>query len=173
MPAGSNTYKFGDGTQIMTRQHVDHGDIAKFAQDRVNLSKDRSTKYRDQARRLRERLEKYLSENPDVTLKKILLSGSLAKGTALHSIGDIDMACYISGADTPRDVTDLLNYLIEHLRKAFPNFSPDQVTTKTYSVTVSFQGTGLDVDVVPILYEGDPQWHGKLVSQDDGLLHGD
>jgi hypothetical protein len=26
----------------------------------------------------------------------------------------------------------------------------------------------LDVDVVPILYEGDPKWFGNLVSQDDG-----
>ena len=41
-------------------------------------------------------------------------------------------------------------------------------TRQTYSVTVSFRGTGLDVDVVPILYDGDPQWYGNLVSQDDG-----
>ena len=54
------------------------------------------------------------------------------------------------------------------LRKAFPNFSPDQVKPQTYSVTVSFRGSGLDVDVVPILYDGDPQWYGSLVSQDDG-----
>ena len=39
---------------------------------------------------------------------------------------------------------------------------------QTYSVTVSFRGTGLDVDVVPILYDGDPKWYGNLVSQDDG-----
>ena len=56
------------------------------------------------------------------------------------------------------------------MRKAFPNFSPDQVKPNTYSVTVSFKGTGLDVDVVPILYNGDPDWYGKLVSQDDGSL---
>lgn len=37
-------------------------------------------------------------------------------------------------------------------------------------MTVSFKGTGLDVDVVPILYAGDPQWYGNLVSQDDGSL---
>ena len=152
----------------MTRQHVDHGDIARFAQDRVNLPRDKASEYRAQARRLREKLDGYLSENPDFTLKKMLLSGSLAKGTALRSLNDIDLACYISGADTPHDVADLLNYLAERLRKAFPNFSPDQVAPQTYSVTVSFRGTGLDVDVVPILYDGDPQWYGKLVSQDDG-----
>ncbi len=154
----------------MTRQHVDHGDIVKFAQDSVNLPQDKASVYRAQARRLRERLDKYLSESPDFALKKILLSGSLAKGTALRSIDDIDLACYISGADTPRDVAVLLDYLAERLRKAFPNFNPNQVKPKTYSVTVSFRGTELDVDVVPILYDGDPLWYGKLVSQEDGSL---
>jgi len=98
----------------------------------------------------------------------MLLAGSLAKGTALRSLNDIDVACYISGADAPGDVPKLLNYLAERLRKAFANFSPEQVKPNTYSVTVSFKGSGLDVDVVPILYNGDPDWYGNLVSQDNG-----
>jgi hypothetical protein len=152
----------------MGRQHVDHGDIVRFGQERVNLPKDKADEYRAQVRRLREKLEGYLSEHPDFALKKMLLSGSLAKGTALRTLNDIDVACYISGADAPDDVDALLEYLAERLRKAFPNFSPDQVQPQTYSVTVSFRGSGLDVDVVPILYDGDPQWYGNLVSQDDG-----
>jgi hypothetical protein len=152
----------------MGRQHVGHDEIAAFGQDKVNLPKDKADEYRAQARRLREKLEGYLSEHPDFTLKKMRLSGSLAKGTALRSLNDIDVACYISGADAPRDVKALLDYLAERLRRAFPNFSPDQVQPQTYSVTVSFRGSGLDVDVVPILYDGDPQWYGNLVSQDDG-----
>jgi hypothetical protein len=154
----------------MGRQHVGHNDIATFAQDRVNLPKDKADDYRAQARRLREKLEGYLDEHPDFTLKKMMLSGSLAKGTALRSLNDIDVACYISGADAPKDIKALLDYLAERLRKAFPNFSPDQVQPQTYSVTVSFRGSGLDVDVVPILYDGDAQWFGNLVSQDDGSL---
>jgi hypothetical protein len=154
----------------MSRTHVDHGEIARFAQEKVNLPKDKADEYRAQARRLRERLEGYLQEHPDFTLRKMMLSGSLAKGTALRSLNDIDVACYISGADAPGDVPKLLNYLAERLRKAFPNFSPEQVKANTYSVTVSFKGSGLDVDVVPILYNGDPNWCGNLVSQDDGSL---
>ena len=152
----------------MGRKHVDHNDIERFAQERVNLPKDKANEYRAQTRRLRERLEGYLAEHEDFSLKKILLSGSLAKGTALRSLNDIDVACYISGADAPQDVTALLDYLVERLRTAFPNFSPEQVQPQTYSVTVSFRGSGLDVDVVPILYDGDPEWYGNLVSQDDG-----
>jgi len=152
----------------MARIHVNHSDIVRFAEDRVNLPKDKADAYRAQAKRLRDKLEIYLDEHPDFTLRKMLLSGSLAKGTALRSLNDIDVACYISGSDVPKDITELLNYLAERLRKAFPNFSPDQVKPQTYSVTVSFRGTGLDVDVVPILYDNDPQWYGDLISQEDG-----
>jgi tRNA nucleotidyltransferase (CCA-adding enzyme) len=152
----------------MGKQHVGHREIASFANDRVNLPCDKANELRAQARGLRERLEAYLGEHPDFTLKKMLLAGSLAKGTALRSLNDIDVACYISGADAPHDVGRLLDYLAERLRKAYPNFKPEQVKPQTYSVTVSFQGSGLDVDVVPILYGGDPNWYGNLVSQDDG-----
>jgi SMODS domain-containing protein len=152
----------------MGRQHVGHDEIATFAQDKVNLPKDKADEYRAQARRLKEKLEGYLSEHPDFTLKKMRLSGSLAKGTALRSLNDIDVSCYISGADAPKDVQALLDYLAERLRRAFPNFSPDQVQPQTYSVRVSFRVSGLDVDVVPILYDDDPLWYGNLVSQDDG-----
>lgn len=152
----------------MARKHVDHSNIVHFAQEKVNLPKDKADEYRAQARRLREKLDDYLNEHTDFTLRKMLLSGSLAKGTALRSLNDIDVACYISGADAPSDVAALLEYLAERLRKAFPKFSPDQVKPQTYSVTVSFRGSGLDVDIVPILYDGDPRWYGNLVSQDDG-----
>src|SRR5215831_14215787 len=143
----------------MARHHVDHSDIVRFAEDKVNLPKDKADEYRAQARRLRERLETYLAEHPDFSLKKMLLSGSLAKGTALRSLNDIDVACYISDADAPKDIASLLNYLAERLRKAFPNFSPDQMKPQTYSVTVSFHNTKLNINVVPILYSGDPNWY--------------
>lgn len=152
----------------MSRDHVSHKEIAQFATDRVNLPKAKADEFRAQARRLREKLEGYLKEHPDFTLRKMLLSGSLAKGTALRSLNDIDVACYVSGADAPQDIDELLNYIAERLRKAFPNFTPDQVQPQTYSVTVSFKGSGLDVDIVPILYNDDPQWYGDLVSQEDG-----
>jgi hypothetical protein len=152
----------------MSRKHVDHADIAQFAKDKVNLPKDKADDYRAQARRLRDKLEIYLSEHPDFTLKRMMLSGSLAKGTSLRTLNDIDVACYISGADVPYDIAALMEYLAVRLRKAYPNFKPEQVQPQTYCVTVSFKGTGLDVDVVPILYNGDPDWYGNLVSQDDG-----
>ncbi|WP_219908292.1 CBASS oligonucleotide cyclase [Marinobacter sp. 3-2] len=153
---------------VMSRNHVDHKDLARFAQEKVNLPKAKADEYRAQARRLREKLNGYLGEHPDFTLRKMLISGSLAKGTALRSLNDIDVACYVSGTNAPSDIPKLLEYLAEKLRKAFPNFSPDQVKPQTYSITISFRGSGLDVDIVPILYFGDENWYGDLISQDDG-----
>ena len=152
----------------MSRTHIDHRDIVRFAEEKVNLPKDKADEYRAQVRRLREKLEGYLDEHPDFALRKMLLSGSLAKGTALRSLNDIDVAVYITGSGAPHDLRGLLDYHAERLRKAYPNFRPDQVKPQTYSVTVSFQGSGLDVDVVPVLYAGDPEWRGNLVSQEDG-----
>lgn len=152
----------------MSILHVEHKEIVQFAEDKVNLPREKANEYRSQARRLRDRLESYLDDHPTFSLKRMLLSGSLAKGTALRSINDIDVACYVMGSDAPRDLQELLEYLANRLRTAFPNFSPEQVQPQHYSVTVSFRGTGLDVDIVPILYEGDPDWYGNLISQEDG-----
>ncbi len=154
----------------MSRKHIDHKDLVRFGEDKVNLRKDKADEHRAQVNRLRDKLEAYLADHPDFSLKKMLLSGSLAKGTALRSLNDIDVAVYISGSDAPSDVQKLLDYLAKKLRQAFPNFSDDQVTPQTYSVTVSFRGSGLNVDVVPVLYSGLPDWRGNLVSQDDGSL---
>lgn len=152
----------------MSLDHVSHADIKNFAKDRVNLPGDKAKVYRAQARGLREKLTSYLAEHPDFALRKMQLSGSLAKGTALRSLNDIDVALYVAGEDTPHEVAELLNYIAERLRKAYPNKAPEDVRPQTYSVMISFKGTGLDVDVVPILYYGDPDWRGDLVSQDDG-----
>jgi predicted nucleotidyltransferase len=152
----------------MSRLHVDHRDLVRFAEEKVNLPKNKADEYRAQAQRLRDKLESYISDHPDFSIQRMQLSGSLAKGTALRSLNDIDVAVYIRGSEAPQDLRALLDYLAEKLRKAFPNFSSDQVTPQTYSVTVSFRGTGLDVDIVPVLYSGLPEWRGNLVSQDNG-----
>lgn len=83
------------GDDSMSRDHVGHRDILRFAEERVNLPQDKALEYRAQAKRLRDKLEGYVGEHADFTLRKMILSGSLAKGTALRSLNDIDVACYI------------------------------------------------------------------------------
>lgn len=152
----------------MSREHVSHSDIANFADERVNLKKDDAEELRRQGKMLRERLDQYLSEHEHFELRKILISGSLAKGTALKSTSDLDLACYVSSDTAPQDIGKLIDWLADRLEKAFANFKPEQITRKHYSVGVTFKTTGNEIDVVPILYAGDPGWKGYLVSQENG-----
>ncbi len=152
----------------MATPPVTHDDLVRFAEERVNLKRDDATELRRQANLLRDRLEGYLEEHPDFELRKMLLSGSLAKGTALKSISDIDVGCYVSSASAPEKISDLADWLAKKLRAAFPNFKPEQVKPKEYSVSVNFITTGNEVDIVPILYNGDLKSRGYLVSQETG-----
>lgn len=152
----------------MSNEHVSHKEIANFADQYVNLKREDATALREQVKRLREKLERYISEHPTFALKKMLLSGSLAKGTALKDINDIDVALYVDESSAPGNIQELISWLVEKLREAYPNKPKGDIRPQNYSVCISFRGTGLDVDVVPVLYDGNSESDGYLISQFDG-----
>jgi len=148
---------------------VSHDDILAFAGDRVNLKAVDVEEYRDQVRRLRERLETYINDHHAFDLVKMLNAGSVAKGTALRTINDMDVAVYVEAARAPSKEPDLLGWLKDRLREAYDGIlKPDQITVQHHCVTISFRGTGLDVDVVPVLYEGEADDYGYLIAKDTG-----
>jgi tRNA nucleotidyltransferase (CCA-adding enzyme) len=147
---------------------IGHSEIAAFAADCVNLKHDDVKEYREQVNRLREKLDKYASDHPEYGLIKTLLSGSLAKGTALKTLNDIDVAFYVKAGKVPSAEPDLLNWLAERLREAYPQMKPDQIQPNKHSVCIKFAVSGLSVDVVPVQYDGDPADRGYLFAFDGG-----
>lgn len=147
---------------------ISHADIAAFADDCVNLKREDAKEYREQVGRLREKLEKYAADHPDYGLIKTLLSGSLAKGTALKTLNDIDVAFYVKAEKTPKAEPDLLEWLAKQLREAYPQMKPDQIKPNNHSVCIKFAVSGLNVDVVPVQYKGDPEDRGYLFALDGG-----
>jgi hypothetical protein len=141
---------------------VTQSDVVAFASERVNLKSDYAQKYRNQVNNLRERLETYIAEHPDVGLVKFLMSGSLAKGTALSTINDVDVAMYVKSEGSPSELDKLLPWLAEKLRDTFPQISKENIYVDGPCVVISFQGTGIDVEIAPILYEGEKDWRGYL-----------
>lgn len=147
---------------------ISHADIADFAVDCVNLNREDAQEYREQVGRLRDKLDKYAADHPDYGLIKTLLSGSLAKGTALKVLNDIDVAFYVKSEKTPSSEPDLLNWLAERLREAYPQMKPDQIKPNRHSVCIKYAVSGLSVDVVPVQYKGDPDDRGYLFAFDCG-----
>lgn len=141
---------------------VTHDHVQDFADAKVNLPSETAKVYRAQVRTLRDRLENYLGENPDFGLKKMLLSGSLAKRTALKSLNDIDVGVYVASDQAPHKLGELLTWLADRLRKTYHQIAPENIYIDEPCVVISFKGTGLDVEITPILYDGDPAWRGYL-----------
>jgi len=146
----------------MSKEHINHKHIANFADDYVNLPREKAARYRKQVNDLRERLEDRLKEDSEYKLKRMLLSGSLAKGTALRSLNDIDVALYVLQEGPPSDMLEFINWLVDTLRTLYPNMDSSQIQPQQYSVRISFRGSGLDVDIVPIAYDGNLEWYGYL-----------
>ena len=143
-------------------------EVRQFVVDRINLPKDIADKHRKQVNSLREKLEKKIKDDPSFNLVKMLHAGSVAKGTALRTVNDLDVAVYVEAGDAPKDDADLVPWLADRLSEAYPNLDQDQFEFQTHCVTITFKGSGLDVDVVPVLYEGDEEDRGWLVRKYTG-----
>src|SRR5258708_37736691 len=147
---------------------ITHDDIVRFVGERINLPKEMADKHGKQVNLLRERLEAKIDEDPAFDLIKMLHAGSVAKGTALRTVNDLDVAMYVKTGDVPKADSLLIPWLAERLAEANPNMKPDQFEPQAHCVTINFRGTGLNVDVVPVLYEGDEDDCGWLVRKHTG-----
>lgn len=147
---------------------VEHSHIRAFAEAKVNLKREDVRDFRAQVNRLRDRLAEYIKEHPDYGLVKMLHAGSVMKGTALKTVNDMDVAVYVRPSDETTDENRLISWLAARLKEVYPTMKPEQFIPRDHCVTVSFSGSGLDVDVVPVIAEEDDQDYGWLVVKDTG-----
>lgn len=150
--------------------YVTHRLVADFATEKVNLKRDAVSEYRQQVQRLRDRLKEHIDAHPDYGFVKTRHSGSLAKGTALSNLNDMDLAVYVEAGEAPAAESDLLRWLKERLKEALKpmGLNDDQFVPQTHCVTIEYRGSGLSVDVVPVIYEGEGDDVGYLISQNTG-----
>lgn len=148
---------------------ITHTEIASFADQKVNLPAEKAKEYRMQVKGLLDRLASHIAENPGFGLIKMLHAGSVAKGTALKTINDLDAAVYVKKEEAPTRDEELVPWIADRLRESNPNMKADQFdVSQPHCVKVQFRGSGLDVDVVPVLYEGAKNDIGYLVDKNTG-----
>lgn len=147
---------------------IGHKEVKAFAAERVNLPKENADKHRSQVDALCVRLQNKIDVDPSLDLVKMLHAGSVAKGTALRTVNDLDVAVYVKAGSAPKQDAQLQPWLAERLIEANPNMDKSQFVAQDHCVKVSFSGSGLDVDVVPVLYEGAANDCGFLVRKWSG-----
>lgn len=150
--------------------HVEHKHVRAFAGAKVNLKKAEVDDQRAQVQRLRGLVEaKVKAEDGHFALIKSLHAGSVAKGTALSSVNDRDLAVYVATDSAPHETGPLVVWLADRVRECYPTLASDQITENQRCVTVVFRSSGLSVDVVPVLYDGAADDVGVLVDKATGL----
>ncbi|HEV2362233.1 MAG TPA: CBASS oligonucleotide cyclase [Acidimicrobiales bacterium] len=148
--------------------YVTHETLVRFAESRVNLPKAEVDEHRAQVQRLRDHLDRVIADHEHYKLIKTLHSGSVAKGTALRSVSDMDVAAYLDASQVSAgEDNKLIAELASILRKAYGSTkAADDFEEQAHSVKVHFHGSGLDVDVAPIVYAGLPDDRGDLITKD-------
>lgn len=153
----------------MQEPKITNEDLAAFAANKVNLPAAVARDKRKQVNTLRERLEAKIAADPGFSLVKMRHAGSVAKGTALRTVNDFDVMVYVKEGDVPVSDAELVPWMVERLREAYGGLiDPEQVQAGPHCATITFKGTGTVVDVVPVLYNGEPDDCGDLVSKDTG-----
>jgi Second Messenger Oligonucleotide or Dinucleotide Synthetase domain len=151
--------------------YVTHQMVRDFAKDQINLKRDDVSEYRKQLGRLQDRLKAHIGEHPDYGFVKTRQSGSVSKGTALSSVNDMDLAVYVEADEAPTGTdAQLLSWMQDRLKDALKplGLKDDQFTLQSHCVKIEYRGSGLNVDVVPVLYEGEADDVGYLIAKDTG-----
>jgi len=159
--------------------YVDHEVLARHAADKVNVPSAEAQKRRAQVNHLRQRLEAHIDVHPDYDLVKLRAAGSTAKHTAIKRRAgegsDADVAAYVrassvGGVDVPE--SGLLEWVKDRCVEVYGKTKvADDFVISDHAVGITLRGTGLKIDVVPVLYEDEPEDKGFLVTrQGDRVL---
>ncbi|MFV5702591.1 CBASS oligonucleotide cyclase [Flavobacterium sp. XS2P12] len=135
--------------------------------DKIKLQKDNMQKYRDQINNLKTKLENKIKNNESNGLKvtKYLLAGSWKKHTILKPTGDnpidIDLILFVGGdGNIQNDLKKLHDYIVKYLKEIYPQKDINRdvdAEGNTKSITIRFSGSGLEVDIVPVVPISNPE----------------
>ncbi|MBW8241902.1 MAG: CBASS oligonucleotide cyclase [Allomuricauda sp.] len=145
---------------------LDNNSLRPFI-DKIRLHKDNMPKYRDQINNLKKKLEEKIENDESNGLKvtKYLLAGSWKKHTILRPTGDnpidIDLVLFVSGDENiHNDLKKLHDFIVEYLQEIYPQKDITQdvdAEGNTKSIKIRFSGSGLEVDIVPVVPIENPE----------------
>lgn len=139
----------------------------------LRLPADKRTEYHKQVDRLISELSKSIREKTELKITKVVKAGSFAKFTILRKTSsdpvDVDVVFYISGASVDNETLETLNDKIyELLIDVYPSKAVEDFEIQRKAAKVSFVGTGLDVDIVPVIADENREGYGWQYDLQDG-----
>jgi tRNA nucleotidyltransferase (CCA-adding enzyme) len=135
---------------------LNNTEIRYYDSNVLRLPADKRKKYHEQVDRLVTELSKKLREQSEIKITKVVKAGSFAKYTILSKTSedpvDVDVVFYILGRNVDKETLESLSQAIyEVLIKLYPNKAIEDFEIQRKAATVTFVGTGLSVDIVPVI----------------------
>jgi tRNA nucleotidyltransferase (CCA-adding enzyme) len=139
----------------------------------LRLPADKRKEYHAQVDRLIANLSKHIKDRSDIKITRVVKAGSFAKFTILRKTAndpiDADVVFYICGKSADQETLGSLNDLIyEVLVAVYPTKSVEDFEIQRRAAKVTFKGTGLSVDIVPVIEDPSRPGYGWQYDISDG-----
>ena len=139
----------------------------------LRLPADKRKQYHAQVDRLIDELCKHVRNKTEIKITKVVKAGSFAKYTILRKTTydpvDVDVVFYISGRDANKETLNSLSETIYGLLiRIYPTKSVEDFEIQRKAATVTFIGTGLSVDIVPVIEDESRLGYGWQYDIHDG-----
>ena len=139
----------------------------------LRLPDDKRKEYHRQIDFLIDQLSEDLRDEIAIRITKTVKAGSFAKFTILRKTSedpvDVDVVFYIAERSVDQETLESLNDSIHDLLiRLYPNKDVGDFEIQRKATTVSFVGSGLSVDVVPVIQDEDRLDYGWQFDLEDG-----
>ena len=150
-------------------------EIRYYDSNVLRLPADKRKVYHAQVDRLITELCKHVRDKSEIKITKVVKAGSFAKYTILRKTAvdpvDVDVVFYISGKDINHETLTTINDLIYALLiKIYPTKAVEDFEIQRKAATVTFVGSGLSVDIVPVIEDPDQPGYGWQFDIHDGSV---
>lgn len=124
----------------------------------LRLTQKKRTEYHEQVDRLIKELRRHVENRVELKVTKVVKAGSFAKYTILRKTNDdavdVDVVFYITGKDaSQKTFKELSDTIFELLTKIYPTKKVQDFEIQRRAATVTFIGSGLAVDIVPLIQD--------------------
>ena len=122
----------------------------------LRLPADKRKEYHAQVDRLVAELSRSVRDKTEIKITKVVKAGSFAKFTILRKTSmdpvDVDVVFYVSGRNVEQEtLATLTDTIYDLLIKIYPNKDVEHFQIQRKAATVAFVGSGLSVDIVPVI----------------------
>lgn len=157
--------------------------------NKIKLKEENMPQYREQMNNLKDRLTEKINndDKTGIRVTKFIISGSWKKRTILRPTGehpiDVDLVLYVEGDESLKnDLEKLHDFVVGYLSAIYPTkdiIRDVDAEGKTKSIKIRFVGTGLELDIVPVVPLESPAeyvWQpergggGKYISSVNGQI---